>query len=110
MAAKSQRPKRRDDDLSSLNGAIGDLNLVEVSSIAPIKAVFGSASILLTEIRVGSPQSTVVDRWLMYAGLDDQRSGLRRTRTNLRWRLQSPCTGDGRETSGSAQSDYSQGD
>jgi len=54
MVAKSQRPKGQDDIISSLNGAIDALNLAEVSSTTPVNAVFGSASVLLAEIRVGS--------------------------------------------------------
>jgi len=84
MAAKSQRPKGQDNVLSSLNGAIDALDLAEVSRITPVKAVFGSVSVLLTEIRVGFVQSMMVDCWLMYTGLDDQRSGLCRTRAGLR--------------------------
>jgi len=54
MAAKSQRPKGQDDALFSLNVAIDALNLTkEVSSITPVKVAFGSAHVLLTEIRVG---------------------------------------------------------
>ena len=54
MAAKSQRQKGQNDVLSSLNEAIDALNLAKgVSSITPVKNVFGSASVLLTEIRVG---------------------------------------------------------
>jgi len=54
MAAKSQRPKGRNDVLSLLNEAIDALNLAkEASSITPARAAFGFASVLLTEIRVG---------------------------------------------------------
>ena len=53
MIPKSQRPKGRDGVLSSLNMAIDALNRAkEVSSITPAKAVFGSASNLLTLVRV----------------------------------------------------------
>jgi len=53
MADDSKRPKGRDGVLSSLNVAIDGLNLAkEISSITPAKAVFGSAAILLTMIRV----------------------------------------------------------
>jgi len=53
MQAKSQQPKGRDGVISSLNIAIEGLNLAkEVSSVAPAKAVFGSASILLTLVKV----------------------------------------------------------
>ena len=49
----SQSQRRRDVTLSSLNMAIEAMNLAkEVSSIIPAKAVFGSASIVLTIIKV----------------------------------------------------------
>jgi len=55
MQAKSQQPKGRDGVISSLNIAIEGLNLAkEVSSVTPAKAVFGSASALLTLIKVCS--------------------------------------------------------
>ena len=60
MEAKSQRTKRRDDALSLLNAAIETVNLAkEVSSMTPAKAIFGSASILLTMIRVRFSSFTV---------------------------------------------------
>jgi len=84
MATKSQRPKGQDGVLSSLNVAIDALNLAKsVSSITPAEAVFDSTSVLLSTIRVGLP-SMLVDCWLMYTGLDDQRSGLRRAGASLR--------------------------
>jgi len=55
MDANSQRPrpKRRDSALPMLNAAIEAMNLAkEVSCMTPAKAVFGSASIILTMIRV----------------------------------------------------------
>jgi len=49
MEARPNRP----DALSSLNVAIEALNLgKEISSMTPVKAIFGSVSILLTMIRV----------------------------------------------------------
>ena len=55
MAATSQRQTGRDDALSKLNEAIGDLNRAkEESSIPPAKAVFASTSALLPTIRVSS--------------------------------------------------------
>ena len=56
MDTNSRRSQRRDDGtLSSLNAAIEAMNLAkEISSMTPAKAVFGSVSILLTMIRVGS--------------------------------------------------------
>ena len=53
MTDKSQRPKERENALSTLNVAIDGLNLAkELSGITPATAVFGSISILLTMIRV----------------------------------------------------------
>ena len=53
MVTKPQRSKRRDGVLSSLDTAVGAMNLAkEVSSMTPAKAVFGTVSILLTMIRV----------------------------------------------------------
>jgi len=53
MQTNSQRPKGRDGAISSLNVAIEGLNLAkELSGVTPAKAVFGSASVLLTMIRV----------------------------------------------------------
>ena len=55
MDKKSQRPKGRDGTLSSLNMAIEALNLAkDISGIAPVKAAFGSVSVLLTMVRVRS--------------------------------------------------------
>jgi len=53
MEARSQRPKRRDGAVSSLNVAIEAMNLAkEVSSITPAKAIFGAVGALLAMIRV----------------------------------------------------------
>lgn len=58
MDTKSQRPKHRDAILSSLNAAIDAMGIAkDVMDIAPAKAVFGSVSVVLTMIRVGSPRS-----------------------------------------------------
>jgi len=55
MATKPQRPNGQDGAPPSLNAAIGALNHAEsVSSIALVKAVFGSSGVLLSAIRVGS--------------------------------------------------------
>jgi len=84
MATKSQRPNGQDGALSSLNTAIDALNLAKSSaSITPAKAAFDSAGLLLTTIRVGFLPSRVADCWLMYTGLNDQRSRLRRTGVSL---------------------------
>jgi len=48
-----------------------DAHLAGVSSITPVKVAFGSTSVLLIKIKVGSFQPMVVDCWLMYAGLDE---------------------------------------
>ena len=53
MEVESQQPKGRNSAILALNAAIEALNLAEkTSSIAPAKAVFDSASVLLTLIRV----------------------------------------------------------
>ena len=53
MATESRHSKGHDHILSFLDVAIEGLNLAkEVSSITPAKALFGSASVLLTMIRV----------------------------------------------------------
>jgi len=58
MKAESQRPKGREDAIEALNAAIKATDLAEkVSCIVPVKIAFGSASILLTMIRVCLPFS-----------------------------------------------------
>jgi len=53
MDAKSKQSKRRDDVFSSLNVIIEGLNIAKnLSSITPAKAVFSTASVILTMIRV----------------------------------------------------------
>jgi len=57
MDTEVQQQKRRDNILSSMNVAIEALNLVGgISDIIPTKAVFGTASAILTMIRVSLPQ------------------------------------------------------
>jgi len=76
MDKNSQRPKRRDGALSSLNVAIEGLNLAkEVAGIAPAKAAFGSVSILLTMVRVCLVQFCGDGpRVHVYPGFDDERT------------------------------------
>ena len=76
MDPKSKKSKRREDVLSSLNVVIEGLNIAEkLSSITPAKAVFSTASVILTMIRVsflllhGDPFQPNK----MHIGLDDQR-------------------------------------
>ena len=91
MATESQRPMGQDGALSSLNAAIDTLNLAkEASSLTPAKTVFASTSILLATIRVSFLPVHVGHWWLMYTGLNDQQSELRRAGASLRWRLRSP--------------------
>ena len=53
MEHKTQQPKEQEGTVSALNTLIEALNLAkEISSITPAKAVFGSASILLSMVRV----------------------------------------------------------
>ena len=84
MATEPQRPSGQDGALSSLNAAIDALNLAKsVSSITPAKAAFDSTGVLLSAIRVGFLLPALVGCRLIYTGLDDQRSGLRRTGASL---------------------------
>ena len=54
MTTKSQGSKGQDGVLSSLNTAIDALNRAEeATSVIPAKAMFTSAGVLLTMIRVG---------------------------------------------------------
>ena len=53
MKTGSQQPKGREGAIERLNTAIEATNHAEkISSIAPAKVVFGSAEILLAQIRV----------------------------------------------------------
>ena len=61
MQATSQRPKGRDDVLSTLRATIKALDLArEICSVTPAKATFGSAVALLTMIRVRSSYPSAV--------------------------------------------------
>jgi len=61
MAAISQRQKRRDTTLSSLNAAIEALDFMkEATTITPAPAVFDTVSALLTTIRVRFPSSPAI--------------------------------------------------
>jgi len=51
-ATGSQRPRRREDTISTLNAAIRALDPAKISSFPPAKAVFVSVTVLLTSIRV----------------------------------------------------------
>lgn len=56
MQTQSQRPKGREGFISGLNVTIETLNLTkDLVSQTPAKAVFGSASAILTMIRVSLP-------------------------------------------------------
>ena len=106
MATDSQQPKGRDGTISALNMAIETMNLAkEVSSITPAKAVFGSVSILLTMIRVGSvlfyDQIFHVD---VIPGLYAQQPRLRRTRASLRGCMSKPRPWGERKAIGRDQS------
>ena len=52
MDVNSQRSRRRDDVLSSLNMVIGGLDVAEsLTSITPAEAVFRAVSVLLAMMR-----------------------------------------------------------
>ena len=63
METKSQKPKIHDGDvLSSLNTAIYASDLArDTTNVKSAKGAFGSASVLLTTIRVGFVQSVSTD-------------------------------------------------
>ena len=57
MRTQSQRPKRRDGILSSLDTAIDAMNIAkDVMDITPAKAVFSTVGVVLTMIRVSFPR------------------------------------------------------
>jgi hypothetical protein len=56
METKSKQLKGPDGSIASLNAAIGTLDLArDTTSVKPVKEAFGSASLLLTTIRVRFP-------------------------------------------------------
>ena len=112
MDPKSQRPKGRDNTLTSLNVSIDALNLAkDMCGILPAKAVFGTVSALLTMLKVCFFQFCDDELWVhMYCpGFYDQRSGLRRARAEMRRHLYRSWPGVGRE-SGRAQPVGASGD
>ena len=86
MATGPQRPKAREGVISTLNAAIEAMNLANKrTSITPAKAVFGSASVILTLTRVCLLLVGVVRlQTEMHPGLDDKPGGLRRAWAGLR--------------------------
>jgi hypothetical protein len=85
--ASSQPPKGRDHVLSTLNVLIQALDIAkDVCGIPPAQIALGSASALLTMIRVRSPilcEDEPLTR--VFLGHDVQRPGLRRAWTGLCW-------------------------
>ena len=112
MDPKSQKQKRQDNTLSSLNAAIDAMNLAkEVSGATPAKVVFGTVSIILTMIRVRFPlPSDGLFQFFTLLGLDGEQIRLCRTRAGLRQCMQSPSPWDGREEAGGPQSVRARGD
>lgn len=85
MATKSRRQNGRDGALPTLDTAIGDLTLAkDKTGVTQAKAVFDSASVVVTMIRV-SFFPAHVGKLLTgaYAGFGDQQKRLHRTRGNL---------------------------
>ena len=95
MVMEPSDSKGRDRILSSLDIAIEGLNLAkEVSSITPAKALFGSASILLTMIKVSFTPGCVIEHLVHgHSGLDSQRRRLYRPWAILRRNLSNPRPG-----------------
>ena len=86
MDTDPQRPTGQDGPLSALNAAINDMNLAkDAVGIEPAKAAFGFVGVLLTTIRVRSfPLCANGLRVHMCLGHDNERTGLRRARVELR--------------------------
>ena len=84
--ASPKRSKGRDAVLSTLDVVIQGLNLAkDACGIPPAQIALSSASVLLTTIRVRFPLLCEVEPLIhVYLGHDGQRSGLRRTWTDLR--------------------------
>lgn len=75
---KPQRQDERNGTLSSLNAAIGTLDLAgEATLTTPVKVVSSPVRILLATIRVSTPQPASFGSQPMYTGLDDRRRRLR---------------------------------
>jgi hypothetical protein len=86
MSSTSQRPTARDHVLPTLDVCIQVLDVAkDTCGIPPAQVAFGSASVLLTTIRVRSPlprEEKPLTR--IYPGHDGQRPGLRRPWAGLR--------------------------
>jgi hypothetical protein len=89
MASTSQPPKGRDRVLSTLNVLIQTLDIAkDACGIPPAQIALGSASVLLTMIRVRSPilrEDEPLTR--VFLGHDVQRPGLCRAWAVLRRRM-----------------------
>jgi hypothetical protein len=85
--ASSQPPKGRDGVLSTLNVLIQALDIAkDACGIPPAQIALGSASVLLTMIRVGFPilcEDEPLTR--VFLGHDGQRPRLCRAWADLRW-------------------------
>jgi hypothetical protein len=100
--ASSQPPKGRDRILSTLNVLIQAIDVAkDACGVPPAQIALGSASVLLTMIRVCSP-ILCEDEPLthVFLGHDVQRPGLRGAWAVLRWCMPNPLPEIGRETIG----------
>ena len=88
--SSSQQPKGRDGVISTLDVFIPVLNIAkDACGIPPAQVAFGSASVLLTMIRVSFPQLYEGEPLTyLHPGHDDQRSRLRRAWAGLRQSMQ----------------------
>lgn len=104
---------QQEDTVLALNTAIEAIDLAQkVSSITPAKTAFGSvrATLLIIKVCCSPPfRSILADRWLIYTGLLDRRSGLRQPRSSLRRRMQSSRPRVEGKAGGWAQSAYPRG-
>ena len=105
MASTSQQPKGCDGVLSALDLFIQALNLAkDTCGIPPAQVAFGSASALLTMIRVRFPPlSQDGPPTHFHIGHDGERTGVRRHRAGLRRRMSSALPEIKGETTGRTQ-------
>jgi hypothetical protein len=106
MASTSQPSKGRDRVLPTLDVFVQVLNTAkDTCGIPPAQVVFGSASVLLTMIRVRFPQPCDEDKLLtrVSVGHDGQQSGIRRPWAGLRGCVRSTLPEIEGETTGWTQ-------
>jgi hypothetical protein len=111
MVSKPQRRKERDGVLSTLDAVIQVLSLAkDTCGVLPAQIAFGSASVLLTMIRVNHPILSNELPVYFPSGLHDQQAGLRQSWAFLCRCLQSSRAGLGGEAIRRTQQVRARGD